>query len=516
MNRESKKIKSWSLLDSSRENKYFFDRELKRLQLCHPLLYHILKLYAEGADIGNWLDGLADDPGPVELDNIGRFSKKEIEYYVQKFFFLKENGYFTEFDQTQRLSGEINAQTIKTNLANTRQVLFEVTSRCDFGCHYCWFGEFYSHGCKRQNNDMDPGAAKNLLHYLVEHWNSPLNHSHDSVIHITFYGGEPLLNFSFIEEMVDYVKQLELIHNRFVFSMTTNGVHLRKYMDFLYEHNFQLLVSLDGDEQNNSYRVFKNGKPTFPAIMENVEALRKKYPGYFSGGVDFVAILHNKNSVPGVHRFFKEHFDKTPYIGPLNPTGVKESRKKHFWKTYANFNQGLYESEDYSLIEKDMFIKLPKVQDATVFLHRYNDFCYDNYNDLIYAAGSKRTTPTGTCTPFSKKIFLTVDGKILPCERIGQQFGLGLASPGRVELDCEKIAARYNDYYNKMRQQCNNCHNSDICTQCIFNIPGIENDKPECGGFMTETDFARYISAFAGYFEDQPGNFSRILQEAVV
>jgi uncharacterized protein len=510
------KKKSWSLLETAKENKYFFDQKLKKIQLCHPLLYLMLKLYSNGINIKNRLDTLPSNEGSVEIPNCGKYSKEEIEYYYGKFMFLKENGYFSESQQEEQLSANLDAETIKYFLANTGQVIFEVTDKCNCNCRYCWFGDFYSYHDERKNENMDIQAAKNILHYLVELWNSPLNNSYDRIIYLTFYGGEPLLNFPFIKEIVAYVNQSKPLRNRFAFAITTNGILLHKYMDFLFENNFDLLVSLDGNEQNNAYRISGNGKPIFQTIMENVNALQNKYPGYFSTNVNFVSVLHNRNSVSEIFHFFKEHFDKIPHIGPLNPLGVKETQKKDFWKTYANLTQSLHETEDYSVIEKDMFTMLPKAQDATIFLHRYNDFCFHDYNDLLYPAGNTNRTPTGTCAPFSKKIFVSVNGKILPCERIGQQFGLGSVTPKGVELNFEKIAEKYNRYYNKIRQQCNNCSNADICTQCMFNIPSIDENKPECAGFMTETEFAKYISSIIESFEDAPETYSKILREVVI
>lgn len=498
---------SWSLLETSKKNKYFFDKELKKVHLCHPLLHLFLELYGQGIVPGNW---------PGKLQNCGKYSQEEIDYYYGKFLFLKENGYFSEIDQKEKLGANLDAETIKYSLANTAQIILEVTDKCNCNCRYCWFGDFYSYHDKRSNHNMDIQAAKNILHYLVELWNSPLNSSYDRIIYLTFYGGEPLLNFSFLKEIAAYVKQAKTLRNRFVFAITTNGILLHKYMDFLVENNFDLLVSLDGNEQNNVYRISEHGKPIYQIIMENVTALQKKYPDYFLTNVNFVSVLHNKNSVAGIYHFFKEHFAKIPRIGPLNPLGVKESQKKDFWKTYANFNQSLHESEDYSVIEKDMFTMLPKAQDATIFLHRCNDSCFQDYNDLLFPAGNNQRTPTGTCIPFSKKIFVTVNGKVLPCERIGQQFGLGLVTSKGVELDFEKIADKYNHYYKKIRQQCTNCSNADICTQCLFNLPSIDENNPVCAGAMTETEFAQYISSIIESFENEPATVAKILREVVV
>jgi sulfatase maturation enzyme AslB (radical SAM superfamily) len=58
------------------------------------------------------------------------------------------------------------------------------------------------------------------------------------------------------------------------FAITTNGLLMEKYMNFLVENDFNLLISLDGNAKNNRYRVFKNGKPAFKKILENIRALQ--------------------------------------------------------------------------------------------------------------------------------------------------------------------------------------------------------------------------------------------------
>lgn len=447
----------------------------------------------------------------IEIEKYGRFLKKEVAYYFNKFFFLKKNGYFTEINQKDELNGTVDASAIITLLANVNQVVFETTDRCNLNCSYCTYGGFYYDYDKRENKNMDVRCAKKLFEYLVPLWNSPLNMSHNRNINIGFYGGEPLMNAPFISEIVDYVNQLNVIRNHFTFSMTTNGTLVKKYMDFLYEKDFNLVISLDGNDQNNLYRVFKNGKPVYNTIIENVYALQKKYPNYFLKRVNFNAVLHNKNSISEIYHFFKRCFNKIPSIIGLNPSGIKEFRKKEFWKTFANTNQSLHESEDYSIIEKDMFYKLPNTQDVLRFLFNSNDFCFGNYKYLIHSTDSKKSVPTGTCLPFSLKIFLTVNGKILPCERIGQQFSLGHVNSDGVELEFEKIAAKYNNYYNKMRKQCNFCYNAEFCSQCMFNLDKLEDINFNCNGFMDEKEYSSYLSSFLNYFENEPESFSRIL-----
>jgi uncharacterized protein len=91
---------------------------------------------------------------------------------------------------------------------------------------------------------------------------------------------------------VEYVdNKLPGNFRHFTFSMTTNALLLHKYMDFLVEHNFSLLISLDGDKENTSYRVDQKGNPAFETIVKNVNLLRGKYPEYFDKKVNFNAVL---------------------------------------------------------------------------------------------------------------------------------------------------------------------------------------------------------------------------------
>ncbi|NIR10845.1 MAG: radical SAM peptide maturase [Candidatus Aminicenantes bacterium] len=506
-------MRSSILVKSRKKNRYFIDRKLKRTLLCHPLLYYILRLAAEGKDLKDWLEQLPGDP--VQINDIGIFSRSEIEYYYKKYLILKENGHFENIDQEKRLSGRLTSGDVKDALANVRLVTFEITDKCQLKCAYCGYGKFYDNYDKRENKSMNLNVGIRILNYLLELWNSPLNHSHNQDICIGFYGGEPLLNFGFIEKMIAHVKELKLLHNRLRFSMTTNGLLVEKYMDFLVENDFNLLVSLDGNEMSNEYRVFPNETPAFPFILRNIEALQKKYPDYFKNRVNFNAVLHNKNSVSEIYHFFKQHFGKTPGISALNTSGINKAQKKAFWKTYANISESLYKSEDYSLIEKEMFIKLPNIQGVSTFLHMNNDFSFNDYNELLYPCDNQVTCPTGTCFPFSKKIFVTVNGKILPCERIGHRFALGWVDQQAVTIDCEEIANNYNTWYDKLRKQCYACHYADHCSQCIFNID-ITAKNPVCNGYMNYKEYSGYLASNIDFIESKPSIYSKILKEVIL
>ncbi len=179
-----------------------------------------------------------------------------------------------------------------------------------------------------------------------------------------------------------------------------------------------------------------------------------------------------------------------PRIGALNTTGIRPEMQEKFLKMYQNISDSLFKSENYGKIESEMFLASPTFQSATVFLMQHSDFKYENYNELLYGKPkNEQVYPTGTCLPFSKKVFITVNGKILPCERIGHQFALGEITNDSVNLDFEQIAQKYNHYFAKLDSQCSRCYNAKSCIQCILNLQDIEKNKCTCNGFMNEQKF---------------------------
>jgi uncharacterized protein len=242
--------------------------------------------------------------------------------------------------------------------------------------------------------------------------------------------------------------------------------------------------------------------------------LREKYPEYFKQRVFFHAVLHNKNSVEAIFTYFKNKFDVKPSILQLNTIGIRKDKADEFRKTYVDENESLFDSRDYSLIEQEMFIKLPTIQSVSSLLFHSIDFYYNNYNDFFHPLRLRVTHPTDTCMPFSKKVYLTVNGKILPCERIGQHLELGWVRPEGVQLDLQEIADRYNRWFEQMRNQCQSCYIYNQCSQCLFFLEP-KDGKRVCARIQNLEKYSRYLSSFLSFFEKRPGLFDRILKEVL-
>ena len=163
-------------------------------------------------------------------------------------------------------------------MANLPQLVFEVTDACNLKCKYCIYGDLYEDHDVRENSMLPIDKAIRLIDYLNQYWNSPRCTSSNTYMYISFYGGEALMNMEFVKAVVAYIEQLDCPRREFRFSMTTNAILLHRHMDYLVEKKFNLLISLDGNEYNHSYRVDHSGRNSFSRVIRNVDLLQERYP----------------------------------------------------------------------------------------------------------------------------------------------------------------------------------------------------------------------------------------------
>ena len=406
----------------------------------------------------------------------------------------------------------IRPEHITHALANLPQLVFEVTDACNLKCRYCAYGELYEDYDKRHNKKMNFDLARRVIDYLYPLWTSELNTSSQHILYISFYGGEPLLNMPLIEKVVKYTKMLDIPHRTIRFSMTTNAMLLNRYMDFLAEKDFALLISLDGNKKNDSYRVDHSGQPSFDKVICNIDLLKEKHPDFFSRNVNFNSVFHNRSSVEEVYSFIKERYDKIPNISDLNSIGIKPEKQAEFNTMFKSTNKSLNMSNKKKEIKKGLSLKDSEYRELTLFLKQYSGFAYEDYTDLLFDKGDPIFIPTGTCIPFTRKLYLSVNGKILPCERIGQQFGLGEVTNSEVKLDPVAIAKKCNERLARMERICKTCYNKKACSQCMYNLEGID-ETPDCKGFMDKKSFHIYCSRNISLISQTPSLYKEIMTE---
>jgi len=242
-------------------------------------------------------------------------------------------------------------ELISYHLSHLKQLVFEVTESCNLNCRYCGLSKLYNGYTNRNGKKLPFSKARLILDYLFSiRDNSPdINYP----LNIGFYGGEPLLAMNLIKQIVKYIKNQQ--HIKVIYGMTTNALLLNKYMNFLVENKFQLVISLDGDETCQSYRVDHSGKNSFHTVFKNIKLFQNKYPEYFRNYVQFNSVLHNRNSVEKTYRFIKDHFNKIPLVAPLNLVGVNKEQASDFKKMYQNVHENILMS--YPLYQT----RLPKL-----------------------------------------------------------------------------------------------------------------------------------------------------------
>lgn len=501
------------LIKTQLENNYLVATAVSQIILLHPILKEIIEYERDKGDFSSLLTQAEqnNDPAILPVSQVLFSTMEEVKYYYRYFLFLKENKFFDPFSLHKLTNSRYTASDIQHFVAGTSHISFEVTDRCNLECVYCCYGELYTGFDNRTDKDTTFDTARKIIdHWWKERRNRSVIPTVDQV-NFGFYGGEPLLNFPLIQQVVAYVKEKLPSSVQIGFSMTSNGILLDKYMQFLAENNFLLMISLDGDFEHNKYRVNKDGSYSFHTICRNVELLRKKYPDYYDKNVEFNTILHDRNNRRKVMDFFLKRFGKTPHLSPLSKMDVREEKRTVFenMRRVQPDDSPTDEAAPNSNTSGKQEPLITDVFDVRGVVFSQTRYIVRKYAQLLENLPRKVIVSTGTCAPFSKKIFITVNGKILPCERVPQYFSMGTVDETAVHLDYEGIAKKYNDWYAKMGNTCNNCHDCHYCSQCIFYL-NLNDDCVSCDRFKSKADYAKKLARTISKIETTPATYLNV------
>lgn len=101
---------------------------------------------------------------------------------------------------------KLTAEDIKSYLANTPQITFEVTESCNLSCLYCGYGKLYNNKGERHNRRMSTEDAIAFLDYIKKLWYDGYDNKGEGMLTISFYGGEPLMNMALIKTVINYIE----------------------------------------------------------------------------------------------------------------------------------------------------------------------------------------------------------------------------------------------------------------------------------------------------------------------
>lgn len=161
-----------------------------------------------------------------------------------------------------------------------KALCLHVAHDCNLACRYCFAEEGEYHGRRAL---MSFEVGKKALDFLIANSGNRRN------LEVDFFGGEPLMNWEVVKQLVAYGRSKEKEYNKnFRFTMTTNGVLLNdEIMDFCNREMSNVVMSLDGrKEVNDKMRPFRNGKGSYDFIVPKFQkfaALRGERDYYIRG-----------------------------------------------------------------------------------------------------------------------------------------------------------------------------------------------------------------------------------------
>lgn len=404
-------------------------------------------------EVYNFLAALDNDSSKNKFlyNQLTQNNKEDIAY-------LLDIGYLKPSNENVTIE-HFEASRLKNYYAhNMKSIILQVTQNCNLRCEYCVYSGSYINRV-HNNKRMSVETAFRAIDFLAMH---SLN---SREISIGFYGGEPLLEFELIKQVVKYAYKIfdgKVLH----FNMTTNATLLtHETIKFLYDNDFILTISLDGpSEIQNKNRIFANSnKGTFNSIMKKLELIRQEYPGFIKQ-ITFNAVIDYKEDVSCSDRFFLT-YDVVKEIEVAGNYVNMENRKEdiniapefyavsnyEIFKTYLyHCNKIMFDQYRPTLHKFEVGILKQQLMDRIIV--------DESAKDVIY--------PGGQCLPGIQRFFVNADGDFFPCERVNEEaddYCIGNLENG---IDLQKAEAILN-IAKITSDECKNCWCYKMCNQCI-------------------------------------------------
>ena len=199
----------------------------------------------------------------------------DIEEIFQDIEELKKEGKLFSEDKFKDLQIDIKARPTQL-----KALCLHIAHDCNMCCKYCFAGEGEYSG---DRSLMSFEVGKRALDFLIEQSGSRKN------LEVDFFGGEPLLNFDVVKQLVAYARSIEKEKGKnFRFTLTTNGVLLDdEVMEWANKECYNVVLSLDGrKETNDRMRRTRNDKGTYDLILPKFQKMAKErnQQGYYIRG----------------------------------------------------------------------------------------------------------------------------------------------------------------------------------------------------------------------------------------
>ena len=181
----------------------------------------------------------------------------DIEECYDQVLKLKEAGKLFAPDTFKPMAGKLKEKTAGV----VKALCLHIAHTCNLNCAYCFASQGKYHG---ERAVMSFEVGKRALDFLIENSGSRRN------LEVDFFGGEPLMNFEVVKQLVAYARSIEKEHNKnFRFTLTTNGVLVDdEVIEWANRECSNVVLSLDGRKEiHDAYRVDYAGNGSWDRIV---------------------------------------------------------------------------------------------------------------------------------------------------------------------------------------------------------------------------------------------------------
>lgn len=354
---------------------------------------------------------------------------------------------------SEDLFSKDNYEPYITDFANRPTVVkalcLHIAHDCNLACKYCFAEEGEYHG-KRELMSFEVG--KKALDFLVANSGKRRN------LEVDFFGGEPLLNFQVVKDLVAYGRSLEEKYDKnFRFTLTTNGVLLDDdIMEFANKEMGNVVLSIDGrPEIHNMMRPFPKGAESYDLIVPKFQkfADSRNQDKYYVRGT-----------------FTRNNLDFSKDVLHLADLGFKQISVE---PVVAQ------ETDDYALREEDLpqlFEEYESLAQEMVRRHG-TDEDFNFFHFMIDLEGgpcvAKRLSGCGSGTEY---LAVTPTGDLYPCHQFvgNPDFLMGNVDEGVVNTSLRDSFKSCNVY---AKDKCRECFARFYCSGgCAANSYNFHGD----------------------------------------
>ena len=385
-------------------------------------------------------------------ENTLPYTQADLEEAAEEIEALYEAGLLYTDDIYEKYIGEFkNRETV------VKALCLHIAHDCNLACRYCFAEEGEYHGRRAL---MSYEVGKKALDFLVTNSGNRVN------LEVDFFGGEPLMNWQVVKDLVAYGRSLEKPHNKkFRFTLTTNGVLLNdEILEFANKEMSNIVLSIDGRQNVHDYmRPFRGGQGSYERIVPK-----------------FQKVAESRNQMDYYVRgtFTHHNMDFAEDVMHLADLGFKQISVE---PVVAD------EKEDYALKPEDVPALLEEYDKlALELLKRQKEGKGVNFfHFMIDLQGgpcvAKRLSGCGSGTEY---LAVTPWGDFYPCHQfVGQEeFLMGNVDDGIVNTEIRDTFKTCNVY---AKEKCKNCfakfYCSGGCAANAYNFHGDIHDVYDLG-----------------------------------